>query len=48
MSCCPVVIDVHGKNSVILYIPNSLSSSAENSFDVILDVDLSLGMRFFF
>lgn len=30
---CPVVIDVHGKNSVILYITNSLSSSDAHSFD---------------
>lgn len=32
-NCWPVVIDVHGNNSVILYILNFLSSSAEQLFD---------------
>lgn len=32
---CSAIIDVCGKNSVILYVPNTLSSSAEHTFDFI-------------
>ena len=44
---CPVVIDVHGKNSVICISQTLCHPLMRIHLTIILDIDLSLGMRFF-